>query len=76
MFEIPLSDLVLEKLQRQSEIPLQRQLYQIIHDAINTGKLAADCKLPSSRYLSKEVDISRITVSLVSRDNTFVSKFT
>lgn len=65
MFEIPLSDLVLEKLQRQSEIPLQRQLYQIIHEAINAGKLATDCKLPSSRYLSKEVDISRITVSLV-----------
>lgn len=65
MFEIPLSDLVLEKLNRQDEIPLQRQLYQIIHDAINTGKLAPDCKLPSSRYLSKEVDISRITVSLV-----------
>ena len=65
MLEIPLSDLVLEKLQRQSEIPLQRQLYQIIHEAINAGKLATDCKLPSSRYLSKEVDISRITVSLV-----------
>ncbi len=65
MFEIPLSDLVLEKLNRQSEIPLQRQLYQIIHDAINAGKLPLDCKLPSSRFLSKEVDISRITVSLV-----------
>lgn len=65
MFEIPLSDLVLEKLDRHAEMSLQRQLYQIIHDAINAGKLASDCKLPSSRYLSKEVDISRITVSLV-----------
>ncbi|NLY64223.1 MAG: PLP-dependent aminotransferase family protein [Alcaligenaceae bacterium] len=65
MFEIPLAELVLEKLDRNDKTPLQRQLYQIIHDFINSGKLPPDRKLPSSRFLSKEAGISRITVSLV-----------
>ncbi|NLY34341.1 MAG: PLP-dependent aminotransferase family protein [Alcaligenaceae bacterium] len=65
MFEIPLAELVLEKLNRDDKTPLQRQLYQIIHDLINNGKLPPDKKLPSSRFLSKEAGISRITVSLV-----------
>ena len=42
--------------------PLYRRLYEWIRSAILTGELRPGQKLPSTRYLSSELKLSRITV--------------
>ncbi|MBX7221771.1 MAG: PLP-dependent aminotransferase family protein [Blastocatellia bacterium] len=44
------------------EVPLYRQLYDGLREAILTGKLAGNTRLPSTRTLSQELGISRNTV--------------
>ena len=51
-------------LDRQSRKSLHRQLHEQIRDAILTGRLSADDKLPSSRALADEMGIARNTVLL------------
>ncbi|MCK4708345.1 MAG: GntR family transcriptional regulator, partial [Gammaproteobacteria bacterium] len=48
---------------RDSVLPIYRQLYDLIQQGIITGKFSAESKLPSSRILSKELCISRSTVT-------------
>ena len=45
-----------------SPIPLHRQLYTALRDAILKGQLAPGTQLPSTRALAKNLDISRTTV--------------
>ncbi len=45
-----------------AEMPLHRQLYQQIRDAILAGKLKPQMRLPASRQLAKTLSISRTTV--------------
>lgn len=45
-----------------SEIPLYLQLYQQIRDEITSGRFPSFSKLPSSRQLAKELNVSRNTV--------------
>ena len=47
-----------------SKIPLYEQIYQYIKDEIQTGKLTHGKKLPSTRALSKHLEVSRSTVEL------------
>lgn len=47
-----------------SQLSLQQQLRQKIIDAIQRGVLGAGRRLPSSRQLSRQLDISRNTVAL------------
>ena len=49
-------------LDRNSEIPLERQIYQEIRRMILGGRLAEGEKLPSTRRLSAELAVSRNTV--------------
>lgn len=49
-------------LDKASSTPLFRQLYQEIREAILAGRLGPESKLPPSRALAKELQISRNTV--------------
>ncbi len=50
---------------------LSGQLYRQLHDAIRSGRLAADEQLPPSRLLAERLEISRKTVSEVYARLTF-----
>src|SRR5580698_2216176 len=50
---------------------LSGQLYRQLHDAIRSGRLAADEQLPPSRLLAAQLKISRKTVSEVYARLTF-----
>ena len=50
---------------------LSGQLYRQLHDAIRSGRLAADEQLPPSRLLAEQLGISRKTVSEVYARLTF-----
>lgn len=45
-----------------SSVPLHRQIYGGLRDAMLEGRLAAGTRLPSSRLLAKELGVSRNTV--------------
>src|SRR5215471_2270086 len=49
-------------LDHSSEVPLHRQLYDIIRSAILEGKLRAGAQLPSTRALAAMLEVSRTTV--------------
>jgi len=50
------------ELDRQSELPLKRQIYQAIRDRIMSGQLKSGEALPSTRELAKNLGVSRNTV--------------
>ncbi|MCL6558039.1 MAG: PLP-dependent aminotransferase family protein [Firmicutes bacterium] len=50
------------ELNRQSEIPIKRQIYQALKDRILDGSLRAGEALPSTRELAEHLDVSRHTV--------------
>lgn len=52
------------KLNRQSELPLWRQIYQSLRDQTINGQLKAGEALISTRQLAKELAVSRNTVCL------------
>ena len=61
------------ELNRQSKIPLSRQIYQSISDRISSGLIVKGSKLPSVRDLSKALKVSLVTVwksySMLQKDN-------
>ena len=59
--EIPL---VTFNLTESSEIPLYKQLYDLLRNSILDGKLKPGQKLPGTRSLSYELKLSRNTVAL------------
>ncbi len=59
--EIPL---VAFKLDYGSEIPLYRQLYDLLQKAIIEGKLKEGARLPGTRSLASDLKVSRNTVTL------------
>jgi GntR family transcriptional regulator / MocR family aminotransferase len=50
------------ELNRQSDIPLKRQLYRTLRDWILNGRLPAGETLPSTRSLARDLKVSRNTV--------------
>lgn len=50
------------QLDRESEIPLKRQLYLSLKEKILEGRLGAGDALPSTRELAKDLHLSRTTV--------------
>ena len=50
---------VLVELDRNLAVPLHRQLTDGLREAIRTGRLAADVRLPSSRVLASDLGVSR-----------------
>jgi len=50
---------LLLRLDRASPRPLRSQLEAALRDAIRTGPLAGDERLPSSRALARELGVSR-----------------
>ena len=50
------------RLQRESEEPLYRQLIQQIRAQIDSGDLPAGARLPASRSLARQLNLSRISV--------------
>ena len=58
-----LSEFLLSALARADEaLPLQRQLYEALRRALQTGSLGAGERLPSSRELAADLGLSRNTV--------------
>src|SRR5690242_7781571 len=51
-------------LDRRTRVPLQRQIYIAIRDAILGGPLAPGTRLPASRTLADDLGVSRTTVVL------------
>lgn len=49
-------------LDRQSSLPLYRQIEQYFRQAILSGSLAAETRLPASRSLARDLGVNRITV--------------
>jgi len=59
---IPTSPLAALPLQAPSTLPLQDQVYQRIREAIADGRLAPGERLPSTRSLAAQLNVSRGTV--------------
>jgi GntR family transcriptional regulator/MocR family aminotransferase len=60
-----LSELLLTEIARlgvQNKLPLHRQLYEALRQAILDGKLSPGDRLPSSRELTQDLNLSRNTV--------------
>lgn len=51
-------------LRTESKIPLYEQIYEYVKKEIQSGKISSGEKLPSTRALSKHLEISRSTVEL------------
>ncbi|HEX2181005.1 MAG TPA: PLP-dependent aminotransferase family protein [Rubrobacteraceae bacterium] len=49
-------------LDRESRVPLHRQLYEGLREAVLAGRLRAGTRLPSTRVLAAELGVSRNTV--------------
>jgi GntR family transcriptional regulator / MocR family aminotransferase len=62
---IVLSDWLAQRLTRDGEQPLYRQLHGLLQQAILTHTLAPGSKLPSSRMLADELALARNTVTNV-----------
>lgn len=56
---------LLVALDRRTRIPLQRQIYASIRQAILAGRLVPGTRLPPSRALADDLGVSRTTVVLV-----------
>lgn len=54
---------MLVELRRESELPLHEQIERSIREGIQSGRLAAGARLPSSRGLARELGISRGVVT-------------
>ena len=47
---------------RQSEVPIYKQIKSFLQQGILSGSLAADTRLPASRQLARDLGVNRITV--------------
>ena len=55
---------------RRSTQPLHAQIYRALRDAIARGSLRAGQRVPSSRAMSAELNVSRITILNAFASNT------
>lgn len=53
---------LLLELDRSSDVPLYRQVYRGVREAILSGRLVPGARLPATRTLAEELDVSRMTV--------------
>ena len=58
-----LSDFLLQRIDRGTGKPVNRQIYQVIREAILSRMLPVGLQLPSSRDLARELGMSRNTVT-------------
>lgn len=54
---------MLVEIEREAELPLHEQVERSIRESIQAGRLAAGARLPSSRALARELEISRGVVT-------------
>ena len=47
---------------RQSDVPLYRQIEKFLREGILSGNLAPDTRLPATRKLARDLGVNRITV--------------
>ncbi len=57
-----LTDILAQQMDREKDIPMFRQVYEIIRKTILSGTIPAKAKLPATRLLSRELGISRNTL--------------
>lgn len=53
------AELLVGRIQRTEPASLSRQLYTLLRAAMLDGRLPADTRLPSSRWLAKELGLAR-----------------
>src|SRR5258706_2848888 len=58
-----LSDFLLQRIDRNGGKPVNRQIYQVIREAILSHVLPVGVQMPSSRDLARELKVSRNTVT-------------
>ncbi|HJV84076.1 MAG TPA: PLP-dependent aminotransferase family protein [Noviherbaspirillum sp.] len=58
-----LTDFLLQRIDRNCGKPMNRQLYQVVREAILDRVMPVGLQLPSSRDLARELDIARNTVT-------------
>lgn len=61
---VGLVEMLLVKLEKETEIPLYEQIYDQIRHDITDGKLPVGMKLPSKRKLGEFLDVSQTTIEL------------
>jgi len=62
MRALSLSELLLIELAKPSGLPLRKRIYEAVRDAIVAGVLPPGARLPSSRDLARDLNMSRNTV--------------
>ena len=62
MRALSLSELLLIELSRSSELPLRRRIFEAVRNAIIDGVLPRGVRLPSSRDLARDLNMSRNTI--------------
>jgi len=50
------------KIDRQTDVPIYRQLYERFRDAVHSGSLQSGDRIPSSRSLASELGVARGTI--------------
>src|SRR5436190_20382814 len=55
---------LLVALDKRARVPIHRQIYASVRDAILGGRLAPGTRLPASRTLAVDLNVSRTTVVL------------
>lgn len=65
MKPVVLSDWLLERLDKNADEPMYRQLHRLMLKAVLDGQISAGSRLPSSRLLSREINVARNTVTEV-----------
>ncbi len=55
-------------LEHNSDVPLYQQIARYIRQGIQTGGLAAETRLPSTRQLARDLNVNRITVETAYRE--------
>ncbi|MGA2549540.1 MAG: PLP-dependent aminotransferase family protein [Burkholderiaceae bacterium] len=62
MRALALSERLLIELAKPYELPLNRRIYELVRSAITGGMLSPGTRLPSSRDLARDLNVSRNTV--------------
>ena len=59
----------------QSRLPLYEQIYQYMKEEIQSGRISAGSRLPSTRILAENLKVSRSTTHLLRVNKSYSLRF-